>query len=145
MYLLHWQVTQQISCHTISKQSRGKYVLAKMKTKGAEQEVLGRIQHLHAFDITWSSQNNAFRDSSTATCVFIVTVMLLQSCFLAHTDTQSEDRISWSISGCRPRGPGFDSRRCQIFWVALGLEQGPHSPCEEKWGATLKKSSDSGL
>jgi hypothetical protein len=33
----------------------------------------------------------------------------------------------------------------QIFWVAVGLERGPLSPCESKWGATWKKSSDSGL
>jgi hypothetical protein len=44
-----------------------------------------------------------------------------------------------------PRGPGFDSRRYQIFWAALGLERGPLSPCEDKWGATWKKSSGSGL
>jgi hypothetical protein len=42
-------------------------------------------------------------------------------------------------------GPGFDSRRCQIFWVAVGLERGPLSPCEDKWGTTWKKSSVSGL
>jgi hypothetical protein len=28
--------------------------------------------------------------------------------------------------GCRPRGPGLDSRRCQIFGVAVGLN-GVHS------------------
>jgi hypothetical protein len=50
-----------------------------------------------------------------------------------------------SVIGCWPRGPGFDSRRCQIFWVAVGLEQGPLSPWEDKWGATWKKSSGSGL
>jgi hypothetical protein len=31
------------------------------------------------------------------------------------------------VSGCSPRGPGFDSRRYQIFWVAVGLELGPLS------------------
>jgi hypothetical protein len=49
------------------------------------------------------------------------------------------------LPGCRPRGPGFDSRRCQIIWVAVGLERRPLSPCEDKWGATWKKSSGSGL
>jgi hypothetical protein len=28
------------------------------------------------------------------------------------------------VPGCRQKGPGFDSRRCQIFGVAMGLEQG---------------------
>jgi hypothetical protein len=36
-------------------------------------------------------------------------------------------------------------RHYQIFWVAVGLERGPLSPCESKWGATWKKSSGSGL
>jgi hypothetical protein len=40
---------------------------------------------------------------------------------------------------------GFDSQRYQIFWVAVGLERGPLSPCESKWGVTWKKSSGSGL
>jgi hypothetical protein len=47
--------------------------------------------------------------------------------------------------GNRPRGPGFDSRHYPIFWVAVGLERGPLSPCKSKWGATWKKSSVSGL
>jgi hypothetical protein len=32
-----------------------------------------------------------------------------------------------------------------IFWVAVGMERGPLSPCEDKWAATWKKSSGSGL
>jgi hypothetical protein len=31
------------------------------------------------------------------------------------------------VSGYRYRGPVFDSRRYQIFWVVVGLEQGPLS------------------
>jgi hypothetical protein len=27
------------------------------------------------------------------------------------------------------RGPGFDSRRYQIYWVAVGLDRGSLSPC----------------
>jgi hypothetical protein len=49
------------------------------------------------------------------------------------------------LPGWRPRGPGLDYRRYQIFWVAVGLEWGPLSPCEDKLGATWKKSSGSGL
>jgi hypothetical protein len=48
------------------------------------------------------------------------------------------------LPGCRPRGPEFDSRRCQIFWVAVDLERGPLSTCEDKWGTIWKKSSGSG-
>jgi hypothetical protein len=33
------------------------------------------------------------------------------------------------------------SRRYHIFWVVVGLEQGPLSPCEDKWEATWKKTS----
>jgi len=31
------------------------------------------------------------------------------------------------VSGYRYRGPGFDSRRYQIFWVVVGLERDPLS------------------
>jgi hypothetical protein len=37
------------------------------------------------------------------------------------------------VSDYRLRGPGFDSRRYQIFWVAIGQERGTFSPCEDKW------------
>jgi hypothetical protein len=36
------------------------------------------------------------------------------------------------LPGCRHRGPEFYSQRCQIFLVAVGLEQGPLSPPEDK-------------
>jgi hypothetical protein len=42
------------------------------------------------------------------------------------------------VPGCRLKGPGFDSRGYQIFWVAMGLERDPLSPYEDKWGATWK-------
>jgi hypothetical protein len=44
-----------------------------------------------------------------------------------------------------PEVPRSIPRRYQIFWVAVSLEQGPLSPCEDKWVATRKKSSGSGL
>ena len=31
------------------------------------------------------------------------------------------------VSGYRYRGPGFDPRRYQIFWLVVGLERGPLS------------------
>jgi hypothetical protein len=40
--------------------------------------------------------------------------------------------LLFGVSGCRPTAPGFDSRRCQIFLAAVGLERGPLSPCEDK-------------
>jgi hypothetical protein len=40
------------------------------------------------------------------------------------------------VPGCYPRGPRFDSRHYQIFCVAVGLEWGPLSHCEDKWGTT---------
>jgi hypothetical protein len=36
------------------------------------------------------------------------------------------------LPGWTPKGPASDSRRCQIFLVAVGLERVPLSPCEDK-------------
>jgi hypothetical protein len=36
------------------------------------------------------------------------------------------------VPDCLHRGPEFDSRRYQIFRVAVGLERGPLSPCDDK-------------
>jgi hypothetical protein len=49
------------------------------------------------------------------------------------------------VPGSQPRGLWFDSGRYLIFWVAVGLERGPPSPCEDKWIAIWKKSRFSGL
>jgi hypothetical protein len=48
------------------------------------------------------------------------------------------------VSGYRSRGPEFDSRRYQIFWVAVGLEWGPlslMSTIEELSGSNSSGSS----
>jgi len=43
------------------------------------------------------------------------------------------------VSGYRYRGPRFDPRSYQIFWVVVGLERGPLSPVRSNWGATWIK------
>jgi hypothetical protein len=53
----------------------------------------------------------------------------------------SSGHTSWLLT----QRSSFDFRRYQIFWEAVGLEWGPLSPCESKWGAPWKKSSGSGL
>jgi hypothetical protein len=42
-----------------------------------------------------------------------------------HNRDTKQDRPMWS--GCKPSGLGFDSRRYQIFCVAVGMERGPLS------------------
>ena len=49
---------------------------------------------------------------------------------LLHEFYANEDRLYGlvvGVSGYRYRGPGFDPRRYQIFWVVVGLERGPLS------------------
>jgi hypothetical protein len=45
----------------------------------------------------------------------------------------------------RSRGPGFDSRRYQIFWEVVGLERGPLSLVSTTEELLGRKSSGSGL
>jgi hypothetical protein len=49
------------------------------------------------------------------------------------------------VSGCRSRGPGFDSRRFQIFCEAVGLERGPLSLVRTTEELLGRNSSGSGL
>jgi hypothetical protein len=47
------------------------------------------------------------------------------------------------VPGYRSRGPGFDSRRYQIFLVVVGLERGPLSLVSTIEGLLERKSSSS--
>jgi hypothetical protein len=49
------------------------------------------------------------------------------------------------VPGYRSRGPGFDSRRYQIFWEVVGLERGPFSIVSTIQGLLERKRSGSGL
>jgi hypothetical protein len=42
-------------------------------------------------------------------------------------DISLQQNLDMTATGYRSRGPGFDSRRFQIFWEAVGLERGPLS------------------
>jgi hypothetical protein len=60
---------------------------------------------------------------SSGSGIFIWNIFLLWYIF-------NRDRLCGlvvRVPGYRSRGPGFDSRRCQIFWEMVGLEQGPLS------------------
>jgi hypothetical protein len=53
-----------------------------------------------------------------------------------------------TVPGYRYRGPGFDSRRCQIFWAAVGLARGPLSlvrTIEDLLGINSSGSYDRGV
>jgi hypothetical protein len=49
------------------------------------------------------------------------------------------------VPGYGSRGPGFDSRRCQIFWEVVGLERGPLSPVSTIEELLGRNNSGSGL
>jgi hypothetical protein len=49
-------------------------------------------------------------------CIFVCVVLLDRICGLLVR-----------VPGYIPRGPGFHSRRCRIFWEVVGLECGPLS------------------
>jgi hypothetical protein len=64
-----------------------------------------------------------------------------EECIASRPPLWSSGQSSWLLT----QRSGFDSRRYQIFWVAVGLDRSPLSPCDSKWVATWKKSSGSGL
>jgi hypothetical protein len=49
------------------------------------------------------------------------------------------------VPGYRSTGPGFDSRRYQIFWEVVGLERGPLSHVSTIEGLLGRNSSGFGL
>jgi hypothetical protein len=53
--------------------------------------------------------------------------------------------VSVRVPGYKSRGPGFDSRRYQIFWEVVGLERGPLSLVNTTEELLEWKSSGSGL
>jgi hypothetical protein len=61
---------------------------------------------------------------------------------MAHIELASS---SQEFLAANPEVPGSIPGAYQIFSVAVGLERGPLSPCEDKWLATWKNSSGSGL
>jgi hypothetical protein len=68
-----------------------------------------------------------------------VVIVHITDDWIFNCSTMSSDPLCGLVArvpGYRPRGLGFDSRRYQIFWEEVGLEQGPLKPCEYNWGAT---------
>jgi hypothetical protein len=84
-------------------------------------------------DITENDASNI----SIVACAFVAAVTFLPSRFLATTGIYKCIHTDWwvpslcdlvvRVPGYRSRDPGFDSRRCQIFWEVMGLEMGPLS------------------
>jgi hypothetical protein len=106
--------------------------------KGVLQNLKARWAFLQVTSPAVIPKNFVFCCPSTAMCH-------CSSIFSIPHKHEEDHLCGLVVPGCRPRGHGFDSWHCQIFWVAVGLERGPLSPCEDKWGATWKKSSGSGL
>jgi hypothetical protein len=50
-----------------------------------------------------------------------------RGCTASHANKIILSGLVVNVRDCRPRGTGFDSRRCQIFRVALSLERDPLS------------------
>jgi hypothetical protein len=64
--------------------------------------------------------------------VSFITIIIIIIIIIIAVDPNRLCGLLVRVPGCRPRGLGFDSRYCQIFWVAVGLERGPLNSCEDK-------------
>jgi hypothetical protein len=93
------------------------------------------------------------------TVIFIITAsraLEISWSFLFSSDIRSyfqleDSQIRWltyfwvvRVTGYRSRGPGFDSRRYQMFWEVVGLERGPLSLVSITEELLERKSSGSG-
>jgi hypothetical protein len=64
---------------------------------------------------------------------------------LVYDETDRLCGLVVRVLPANPEVPGSIPGAARFFWVAVGLKRGSLSPCEDKWGATWKKSSGSGL
>jgi hypothetical protein len=67
--------------------------------------------------------------------IIIIIIIIIISSSSSSSSSSSIDRLSGlvvRVPGYRSRGPGFDSRRYQIFWEVVGLEWGPLSLVSKK-------------
>jgi hypothetical protein len=74
-------------------------------------KVLGTINRVHSFHYNGISYTRNRQKALVCTCNEVDRLCCLVVRFLGHI----------------PTGPEIDSRRFQIFWVVVGLEQGPLS------------------
>jgi hypothetical protein len=95
-------------------------------------------------DPTYSKINESWSFYPTPP-TFVHDVQLAESShFVLHHTMDRLGGLVVTVPVCKPRGPGFDSGRYQIFWVTWS-GTGCTQTREDKWGATWKKSSGSGL
>ena len=88
---------------------------------GIWHEVAGSPEWVHI----WLPATHEGRGGGVSGTCFIW--LLLWFWFLYHVFMDRLCGLVVRVSGYRYRGPGFDPRRYQIFWVVVGLERGPLS------------------
>jgi hypothetical protein len=105
-------------------------------------QILRCVKHLSGHVISWTG--TAWQEIPS-----IFRVVTIWGCFLkVFTHRVYESVHSWVIRQYPCKSIGFWWELFPLYTysrVAVGLERGPLSPCESKWGATWKKSSGSSL
>jgi hypothetical protein len=87
---------------------------------------------------------NAKMNAIPQPCRFIICIRCQYS-YIHHVRINRFCDLMVRVPGCRPRGPGLDSRRYQIFFVAVSLERGPFSLVRINEELLERKSNGSGL